>query len=220
MKTPRGPKGGAEIRDTVSHSELGEASISASSMKDARKARTDEALRAAMLTLLEREPLETITIRKICAQAEVHYATCFRHHSSKEALLDHLAKDQINRLIKLALPVNDADGDGPAFQTLCHYVDQHHALWSALLTGGAAGAMREELLNHALMLAAERSPEHPWLPVELATTCNVTLIVETLAWWLKQPREAYAPDTIARMLHRLLDSSGLLEGSDYPRRKK
>lgn len=219
MKPPRGAKGTAEICDTVSHNKVSPASTGTSTTRDARRVRTDEALRAALLTLLEREPLDAITVRQICTEAGIHYATFFRHHGSKEALLDHLAKDQVDRLIKFALPVNDAAGDAPGFKTLCLYVAEHRALWSALLTGGAGGTMREELLNHALTLAAERAPEHPWLPVELATTCNVTLIVETLAWWLRQPEAAYSPETIAQMLHRLLDSAGLLEGSDYPRRK-
>ena len=178
--------------------------------QDARMVRTDKALREALLRLLEHEQLDAITVRQICAEAEVHYATFFRHHASKEALLDHVARDQINRLIELSLPVSDVAGDEAGFLALCRYVDEHRTLWTALLTGGAGGAMREELLRSSLKTAAERAPVHAWLPVELATLCTVTLIIETLAWWVKQPAKAYSVRKVAQMLHRLLSASTLI----------
>jgi AcrR family transcriptional regulator len=181
--------------------------------KDARMVRTDQSLRAALLKLLEREPLDAITIRQICVEAEVHYATFFRHHVSKEALLDHVAKDQVARLIELSLPVSDAAGDEAGFLALCSYVDEHRKLWSALLTGGAGGTMREELLRRSMKTAAERAPVHAWLPVDLATICTVSLIIETLAWWVKQPARAHPVKEVAKMLHRLLHSSELLTDS-------
>lgn len=177
--------------------------------KDARMVRTDNALRAALLKLLEREPLEAITVRQICAEADVHYATFFRRHASKEALLDHVAREQINRLIELSLPISDAAGDEAGWLALCSYVDEHRKLWSALLAG-AGGAMREELLRLSLKTAAERAPVHAWLPVELATICTVTLMIEMLAWWLKQPPKAYSVKKVAGMMRKLLHSSTLI----------
>lgn len=171
--------------------------------------RTDNALRAALLKLLEREPLEAITVRQICAAADVHYATFFRRHASKEALLDHVAREQINRLIELSLPVSDAAGDEAGFLALCSYVDEHRRLWGALLTG-AGGAMREELLRLSMKTAAERAPVHAWLPLELATTCTVTLMIEMLTWWVKQPARAYSVETVAQMMRRLLHASTLI----------
>lgn len=176
---------------------------------DARMVRTDNALRAALLKLLVREPLESITVRQICAEAEVHYATFFRRHTSKEALLDHVAREQINRLIELSLPVSDASGDEAGFLALCRYVDEHRKLWAALLTG-AGGAMREELLRLSMKTAAERAPVHAWLPVELATICTVTLMIEMLTWWVKQPPRAHSVNEVAQMMRRLLHASTLI----------
>jgi AcrR family transcriptional regulator len=181
----------------------------ASTMADARTRRTAASLREALLALLKRKPLDQITVREIAAEAGIHYATFFRHHTTKEALLDHIAADQIDRLVELTLPVLDSSDSRTAFTTLCAYVDEHRLLWAALLTGGAGGAMREELLGISRGLAAARSTSDGWLPVDLAVVTTVTLIVETLAWWLRQPRDAYPVEEVARILHRLVLGASL-----------
>jgi AcrR family transcriptional regulator len=195
-----------ELCDTVKHKS---ARSGASSARDARMVKTDQALRGALLALLERKPLEHITIRQIAAEASIHYATFFRHHPTKEALLDHVAADEIDRLVELSLHFEDTVDTHAGFVALCAYVSDHRALWTALLTGGAAGAMREEFLRVSRELAKARAPKDGWLPVELATTCTVTLIVETISWWLKQPPEAFSIERVAQILHRLVCSPPL-----------
>lgn len=166
--------------------------------------RTDHALGHALLALLERKPLEQITIREIAAEAGVHYATFFRHHPTKEALLDHVAADEIDRLVGLTLPVLDTGDTRASYTALCSYVHDHRELWTTLLNGGAAGAMREEFLRVSKEVAAHRAPEDSGLPVELATKCAVGVIVETISWWLMQPRDAYPIERVAQILHRIL----------------
>lgn len=160
-----------------------------------------------MLALLIREPFDQITIRDVCAEAGVHYATFFRHYPSKDALLDDIARDQITHLNHLTLAIRAADDYRAGFRALCAYVDEHRALWSTLLNGGAGAAMREEWVRQSRLVAASEDPVHSWLPVELGTICAATLIAETLAWWLAQPAGTYSVDEVARMLHRLLAGS-------------
>ena len=67
-------------------------------------------------------PIDRITIRDICEKAGVHYATFFRHHQTKEALLDYIAKDQIKQLNKLTLAIRETDNYEAGFCALCAYV--------------------------------------------------------------------------------------------------
>jgi AcrR family transcriptional regulator len=173
---------------------------------DVRVVRSGQALRGALLALIERKPLDRITVREIAAEAGVHYATFFRHHPTKRALLDHVAADQIDRLVALALPVLDREDSHAAVVALFVYVNDHRTLWTALLTGGAAGAMRAELLRISREVAMERAPAESWLPVELAVNCSVSLIFETLAWWLGQPPGSVEIGEVARILDQLLSS--------------
>lgn len=195
-----------DLCDTVSHKAN---QPEASSPKDARAVRSSAALRDALLRLLERKAFDQITVRDLCSEAGVHYATFFRHHSGKEALLDHIAAEQITALVDLTLPFHEPMEEGRGFHVLCDYVDEHRALWSVLLNGGAGATMREEWLRRARIVSETREPVASWLPKELGTTCSVALIIETISWWLAQPRQAHSAREIAEILHRLVASSTL-----------
>lgn len=195
-----------KLCDTVAHTPAAAlpSSTPSTNQPDPRAVKSGAALRAAMLTLLERKPLEQLTIREIAAQAGVHYATFFRHHPTKEALLDEVAADQIETLVGLTLPVLDAAGGDASFLALTTYVDGHRKVWTTLLTGGAAATMRAELLRVSQQVAAERAPRDSWIPTELAVICTVSLMVEILSWWLRQPAGALSVAQAAEILHRMV----------------
>jgi AcrR family transcriptional regulator len=178
-------------------------------MSDARFAKSGQALRVALLNLLARKTLDQITIRDIAAEADVHYATFFRHHPSKESLLDAVAADQIDRLVEFSVAVMQKTKDRKqylaAHHATCEYVNEHRQLWTALLTGGAAAAMREELLRLSLQIARDHgAKDSGWLPLELGVTCSVSLTVDTLTWWLRQEAGAVSPEKVAQILSRLM----------------
>jgi len=195
-----------ELCDTVAHSSD---RSGGSTAKDARAARSSAALRDALLRLLERKTFDQITVRDICAEAGVHYATFFRHHPGKEALLERIAADQIGTLVDLTLPIKDTAGDRSAFGALCNYVEEHRALWSILFNGGAGAAMREEWLRRARIVSETREPVGSWLPKELGTICSTSLIAETISWWLAQPVDDWSADEIAGILDRLVAATTL-----------
>jgi len=175
--------------------------------KDQRAVRSGQALRDALLALLPRKAFDQITVRDICAEAGVHYATFFRHHATKEALLDAIATDQIRTLNRLAMEIRGAGSYEAGFLALCSYVDEHRSLWATLLNGGAGSAMREEWVRLSQEVAATEPPSSSWLPIELGTICAATLIAETLAWWVAQPPGAHSVEDVAGILNRLLSAS-------------
>jgi AcrR family transcriptional regulator len=159
-----------------------------STASDARAVRTREALRRALLGLLKRKPLDQITIRDIAAAARVGYTTFFRHHPTKEALLDAVAATQINRLIELTLPSADAGDTRAASMALCRYVHQHRTLWAVLLTGGAAPILREQFMSQSRALAAPRARPGHWVPADVSVLLVISGTLEVLTWWLSQKR--------------------------------
>jgi AcrR family transcriptional regulator len=172
---------------------------------DARMVRTRAALRHALLRLLELKHFDQITVRNIAAEAKIGYATFFRHHASKSELLEDVAEEQIGNLMALALPLLVAADTRGSCLALCRYVDEHRAIWSALLTGGAAGAMREEFLRQAMQLGSVQVQRSSWLPVELGAIYGVGATVEILAWWLRQPGD-FTVERIAEIIDRLVVS--------------
>lgn len=159
-----------------------------STAHDARAVRTRTALRSALLSLLETSPLDQVSIRDIAAKASTSYTTFFRHYKTKEALLDDLAAEEIRRLLALALPIVDSKSIEHASEALFVYVGKNRDLWSALLTGGAADALRTELLGNALKVAASRDDPGSWPPADIATLLLVSGTFEILTWWLRQAK--------------------------------
>jgi AcrR family transcriptional regulator len=172
-------------------------------VQDLRAVRTREALRQALLRLLETKTLEQLSIRDIAATAGVSYTTFFRHHTTKEALLDDIAAQQIRRLVELSLPSFEANDARAASLKLCTYVNDHRQLWSRLLTGGAANAMRDELLRIARRLAAASGEPSTWLPSDLATVFAVGATIELLTWWLRQ-EEPLSVERVAEIHEQLI----------------
>ncbi len=181
------------------------ATVYARTAKDARIMRTRGALHAALLTLLEQKPLDQITIREIAAQADIGYATFFRHHPSKDALLEDVAAEQIHELVARTLPLFDAADTRVTCTALCSYVMANRTLWSALLTGGAASAMREEFIRVSRQVAEDRRDTVNWLPVDLGVIHSSSAIIEILAWWLRQP-VPMPVDRLAEIIDRLVIS--------------
>lgn len=151
-----------------------------------RVTRSRPALRQALLSLLEKEPFEQITVRSLAAKARIGYATFFRHYPDKEALLHDLAADEIRRLLAMTLPIFYTTDTLASTSALCAYVWEHRTIWRVLLAGGAAAVLKEEYLNQALKVVEETEERSSWLPHNLAVTFAVSALIEILAWWLKQ----------------------------------
>lgn len=170
---------------------------------DARQIRSRKALAGALLALLEERPFDQITIREISARAGTGYATFFRHYPTKEALLGDVASEEIARLLAMTVPLlHDADSY-ESTRALCAYVEGHRKLWAALLTGGAAGIVREEFIRQARRLSREPLLHGDWLPSDLGVVYGTGATFDLLAWWLSQ-QESYSAERIAGILHRLV----------------
>jgi AcrR family transcriptional regulator len=156
--------------------------------KDARAVRTREALRNALLELLGLKSLDKITILDICQTADIGYTTFFRHHPTKESLLDEVAATEIAHLIGLTVPIAESEDVHAAGIALFNYVNEHRKLWSALLTGGAEAAMRNEFLRLSRQIASTRSRINDWPPTDISTILVVSSTVELVSWWLQQSK--------------------------------
>jgi AcrR family transcriptional regulator len=173
---------------------------------DRRIRRTRQAIRHALQRLLQTRQLEQITIRDIAAEADVAYTTFFRHYPTKETLLTDLADDEIARLLDLCFPILNASDTYVASLALCRYVEENDLLWSALLIGGAAGAIRSAFIKRTLEHSMHWPPVLEWLPADIGLTLIVGMIIELLSWWLRQDQRDSA-ERMATILDKLLIST-------------
>jgi AcrR family transcriptional regulator len=175
----------------------------AAASRERRTTRTRPALCAALLSLLEEQPFEQVTIRDITARAGVGYATFFRHYPDKETLLQDVALAEIRQLLGLTLPILYTVDSRASTQALCAYLWEHRKLWSALLTGGAAAALKAEFVRESQRLSAEQQAFGTWLPGDLRVVFSVSASIDILAWWLKQ-RDPPSVSEMAEIIDKLV----------------
>ena len=170
---------------------------------DARAHRSVEALRNAFLELIEKKPLEDIAIREITETAGVSYPTFFRRFASKEALLEDIAASEVRHLLSLGNGTLSNTPSKSSSEVLCKYVHEHRTLWTSLLTGGAASAMRQEFIRIAGEISQSSGRVNPWLPIDLAVPFSTSCIFEILTWWMRQP-EDYPINNVAKLMDVLV----------------
>ncbi len=184
-----------------------------STASDARVVRTRESLRRALLELLQSRPFEQITIREIAATAGIGYTTFFRHHPTKASLLDDIAAEEIRMLIEYLLSTFDTRNVKDSSLALCNYVADQRTLWSTLLTGGAAGTLRDEFIRVSKKVAEESQHTAGWLPAEVGIILVASGTIELLAWWLGQ-EHPIAVDKVATIYERAILSPVVMSSDD------
>lgn len=170
---------------------------------DARAQRSREALRGALLLLLESRPFDQIAIKDITEAAGLSYPTFFRRFASKDDLLADIATAEVRRLLALSREALTQRRDAEPMAAMCAYVQAHRQLWRTLLTGGAAGAMRAEFMRISREIAETGPRINPWLPVDLGVPFVTGGIFEILAWWLRQADD-YPVENVVKLFNALI----------------
>lgn len=171
--------------------------------QDARAVRSREALRGALLLLVEAKPFEQIAIKEITERAGVSYPVFFRQFSSKEELLEDVAAGEVRNLLSRTNTALISQNIEQNLFEMCDYVNQRRTLWTTLLTGGAASVMRAEFTRISNDIRESRERANPWLPAELATAFVVNGLFEILSWWLRQP-DNYPIGNVVKLIDVLI----------------
>ena len=172
---------------------------------DARALRSRAALRDALIALITEQPFHAISIRAITQRAGVSYPVFFRRYGTKEELLADIAAAEVRALMAQTYPALRPEGPEASLRALCGYVADHRALWSALLTTEAAGAMRSEFATLSAAIGNGGEKANPWLPVTLASRVVATGLFEVLAWWLEQDEDYPIENIVAFLMELIVD---------------
>lgn len=175
---------------------------------DPRARRSVEALRAALLELLKTRRFDQIEIKEITDAAGVSYRTFFRRFAGKDDLLEEIAAGEVRNLLMLGEAAMRGGRPERSVTDMCDYVQGHRKLWTVLLTGGGASAMREEFMRISREIAVSGPRINPWLPLDLAVTFVSNGIFDIFAWWMRQD-EDYPIGNVVKLFNALIvDSAG------------
>ena len=173
---------------------------------DRRVARTQAALRAALIRLLRRKDYAAITVQDILDEADVGRSTFYAHCSSK----DQLVRLSF-RLLRSELAAGNASADDdptallPFSLPLIRHLAEHRDLYGAFAGSRAGDLLMGELRHLVLDLAArdlKRLPPDPDIPADVVLHYVAGAFTALLAWWLNG-KGRVAPEALDAMVQRL-----------------
>ena len=175
--------------------------------RDRRVRRTRRLLGEALLELIQIKNFDTITIRDITEQADIGYATFFRHYGSKEELLAEQLEQIIRQLEEVA-----RQGSGDYFQREGQLFFEHIAANEKLYQGLLGGHVHVQVLRRlrdSLVevvephMAAHDEAAQVHVPLEIAANHVAASALELAAWWLDNGMP-YSPAEMGHYYQRLI----------------
>jgi len=181
---------------------------------DRRVARTQTALRGALIRLLRRKDYADITVQDILDEADVGRSTFYAHCSSKDQLVRLSFQ-----LLRSELAAGDGSPDGgpaallPSTLPLIRHLADHRDLYGAFAGSQASDLLMAELRKLVLDLAKrdlQRLPPNPDAPRDVVQHYIAGAFTALLAWWLNG-KGRLAPEMLDTMFQQLA-RDGLASG--------
>lgn len=155
------------------------------SREDARIAKTREALRDALLSMLKTERFEAISAAALTKHAGIGYATFFRRYADTRDLLMEIAGEFVDELAREVAPVVLLGEGRLAAARIASFTNERWDLCRALLVG-AGDEIRKRLTAQSLVAARalDQMPEQG-IPRDLRLRVSIAACIELLSWWLE-----------------------------------
>jgi AcrR family transcriptional regulator len=155
-------------------------------MEDRRTRRTRRALTEALVKLAAHHPYESITIRDITEEADVGYATFFRHYDGKDALMLDVFQN-IARDLEALAGEHGTDFFKQEGRLIFAHVRENTTLYRSLLdsllfTRKLKRLFAEHIGRHARSHAPY--PADPAISLEVAVNHMASSLVSLIEWWL------------------------------------
>lgn len=159
---------------------------------DKRIKRTKQALKEALISLMEEQDFRSITITDIIQRADYNRGTFYTHYPHKEALLDDLVNEVISGFVeayrepylnKSELNIEQLTDSAVK---IFSYVEQHAQIFSLLLKDEYIPKFQEQL-SHALkeVIASEFPLPAPPINAEIYLNCIAYSFLGIIIYWVK-----------------------------------
>ena len=115
-----------------------------------RVTRTIRDFENALITLLEKNSFESLTVDQICKEALMHRSSFYRYFSDKYDLLEQTLNAQINKLTE------NTDSEDDIIKQLLSYIDKNKDVIRHLAPNSARSSLYTEILNILSQVLLER----------------------------------------------------------------
>ncbi len=152
---------------------------------DLRVKRTRKSLQQALIKLVIEKGYDRVSIRDLTKEAEVGYKTFFRHHDSKESLLQATLNTLIQEFQEVTPPPTDSFDWKTNLYGVLLFADTQKPLMLALLNSPVADQLLDPLIDmtqrnsHSFKEAYE-------VPEELTHFYIASSLMTLVQWWLEK----------------------------------
>ena len=177
-----------------------------SGVQDPRAARTRARLRAALLESCAEQPLSDVRVAEVVQRAGIGRATFYLHYPGLEELAIDACADVVREGVDALHAwrgIPDPAAPPPPLETFFTGLDQHRALYTALLTPGGGGPLGR-VLHQDLRERSRTERELAGAPeAELVAAAVAGTFTGVLADWMHGLVPG-TPSEVARRVWRLL----------------
>ena len=172
---------------------------------DARVRRTRNNLRDALIILSLEMDYTSITIRDITTEADVGYATFFRHYRDKDELLVDVLDYSLDGMMQYISPAFESDTPGMLGRLLFEYIAEDPELYVVLLRNRFRLKLIERAVEECIAIAkalgTEVDPEN--LDTKMAYHHLGASIISLIEWWFSNNMEQ-PPEEIGAFFHKVV----------------
>ncbi|WP_339272385.1 TetR/AcrR family transcriptional regulator [Paenibacillus sp. FSL W8-0426] len=176
---------------------------------DRRIAKTQEALKKAVIELMREKNFDDITIQDIADQADLNRGTIYLHYQDKYDLLDKLIESHMNELSEMddwACKLDWSNGLVPFFE----YFEKNYLFFSTMLASKGAPSFRTRLQNYVMEGFKGEIDRESGKNVDLIEDVMLqyagTAYVGIIEWWIRNEMP-YPPQIMAKQVGTLLERS-------------
>lgn len=174
---------------------------------DRRIAKSQEAIKKALIELMSEKSLDDITIQDISDRANVSRGTIYLHYLDKYDLLDKLIEEQIEKMGEICEATSTAeykDANLPWFE----YLEKNYFFFSTMLASKGAPSFRSKFQNFLIIEFKDEiditNEKNQGLQDDILLQFIVTSYVGIVEWWIKNEMPK-PPEVMAEQVGILLD---------------
>jgi AcrR family transcriptional regulator len=176
---------------------------------DARVRRTREALGAALITLMQEKPFDTITVQDVLDRAQVSRSTFYTHYNDKDDLLMSDAEEFFEALsMALSAHGDKSDRVFPVKEFFAHLSDVQ-PFFKALVKSGRYHENMDLARGHFARGIERRLSELPQgqsIPrneLPAIAIAHAGALLSLLTWWLDRGMRE-TPEEMDELFHRMI----------------
>lgn len=186
--------------------------------RDRRVMLTKRLLKDALITLMRKEPLHSISIKKICETADVNRSTFYHHYDTQFDLYDDILSDVSDEIGQIINGAKEKDGSTLTMLTdIFQYAEDHRDLFLVILSTNSTLNLGEGFTkNVARFLDKENA-------TGMAAYCTqfIAAGVANIMWiWLNESDRRSARDVAmvmnALLRHGFKKAALLVGGAGFP----